>query len=214
MLSDEQIDRYSRQIILTEVGGKGQERILRSTVALYGMGELAQWTAIYLARAGVGHLGLELSNPDPFTGTPDCKVHPISELEPTADDPRAIVVTEIPEPEKRQHLHSRIARWGCPVVWSHAGGDAAFMAAFGGSAPDAACMESVAVQLPCVPNTPTSDLQAATTLWAAGHTALATIRGLLFEEDRLGLLTFFNARDYLIETQRLQGRRGCPSCGG
>ncbi|MFZ5800303.1 MAG: HesA/MoeB/ThiF family protein [Candidatus Omnitrophota bacterium] len=66
--TDEQLERYSRQIILREVGGEGQERIQRGKILIVGAGGLGAPAALYLAAAGVGTLGLvdsdkvELSN--------------------------------------------------------------------------------------------------------------------------------------------------------
>jgi adenylyltransferase/sulfurtransferase len=57
-LNDEQIERYSRNIILKEVGGKGQERLLASKVLIIGAGGLGSPVALYLAAAGVGTIGL------------------------------------------------------------------------------------------------------------------------------------------------------------
>lgn len=57
-LTDEQVERYSRQIILHEIGGKGQEKILKAKVLLIGCGGLGSPCAYYLAAAGVGKLGL------------------------------------------------------------------------------------------------------------------------------------------------------------
>lgn len=57
-LSDSQTERYSRQIILPQIGGRGQERLLRSAVALVGTGAVARVAALYLAGAGVGRLTL------------------------------------------------------------------------------------------------------------------------------------------------------------
>ena len=54
----EQIQRYSRHFLLDEVGEKGQRKLLRSKVLLIGAGGLGSPTALYLAAAGVGTIGL------------------------------------------------------------------------------------------------------------------------------------------------------------
>ncbi len=56
--TDEQIERYSRHIILPEVGGEGQSRLLESKVLLVGAGGLGSPAAFYLAAAGIGNLGI------------------------------------------------------------------------------------------------------------------------------------------------------------
>lgn len=77
MLTDFQIERYSRQILLAQVGGRGQESILDARIEVVGNGRAARTAARYLCAAGVGHLfvrcgadsfadhgGWELDNPD------------------------------------------------------------------------------------------------------------------------------------------------------
>ena len=54
----EQAVRYSRHIILPEIGGVGQRKLLNAKVILIGAGGLGSPTALYLAAAGVGTLGI------------------------------------------------------------------------------------------------------------------------------------------------------------
>ncbi|MBI3287429.1 MAG: molybdopterin-synthase adenylyltransferase MoeB [Chloroflexi bacterium] len=56
--TEEQIYRYSRHIILPQVGGVGQKKLLASKVLLIGAGGLGSPAGLYLAAAGVGTLGL------------------------------------------------------------------------------------------------------------------------------------------------------------
>lgn len=66
--TDDQLQRYSRHIILPEVGGKGQKKILNARVFIVGAGGLGCPVGYYLAAAGIGTIGMidndtvELSN--------------------------------------------------------------------------------------------------------------------------------------------------------
>jgi len=67
-LTEQQIERYSRHIILEQVGGVGQEKLLSSKVLIIGAGGLGAPVGLYLAAAGIGTIGIvdgdkvELSN--------------------------------------------------------------------------------------------------------------------------------------------------------
>ena len=55
-LSDSQLDRYARHIVLKEIGGEGQRRLLAATVAVIGAGGIGSPAIQYLAAAGAGTL--------------------------------------------------------------------------------------------------------------------------------------------------------------
>ncbi len=83
--TEQQIERYSRHIILPEVGGKGQRKLLDARVLIVGAGGLGSPVGLYLAAAGVGTIGVvdsdavEMSNlqrqvlhATPDLGRPKC----------------------------------------------------------------------------------------------------------------------------------------------
>ena len=56
--TNEQLERYSRHIILKEIGVKGQKKLMKGSVLIIGAGGLGAPAAMYLAAAGVGKIGI------------------------------------------------------------------------------------------------------------------------------------------------------------
>ncbi|HUW73034.1 MAG TPA: HesA/MoeB/ThiF family protein [Methyloceanibacter sp.] len=58
MLTEDEIERYKRHLVLKEVGGEGQQRLKASRVLVVGAGGLASPLLLYLAAAGIGQIGI------------------------------------------------------------------------------------------------------------------------------------------------------------
>ena len=58
VLTPDQVNRYSRHIIMGDVGSKGQRNLLGAKALIVGSGGLGSPSAIYLALAGVGTIGI------------------------------------------------------------------------------------------------------------------------------------------------------------
>ena len=60
-LSNDEISRYSRHLVLGDVGMKGQQDLKNASVLVIGAGGLGSPCLMYLAAAGVGHIGIVVS---------------------------------------------------------------------------------------------------------------------------------------------------------
>ena len=57
MLTDAEIERYARHLVLPEIGEKGQQKLKNASVLIIGAGGLGSPVSMYLAAAGVGRIG-------------------------------------------------------------------------------------------------------------------------------------------------------------
>lgn len=119
-LDDEQIERYSRQLILAEVGPRGQERLGAARVAVIGTDGAAERVVAYLAAAGVGWIAADAAlhaAVDP--AQPDFRIVPLPD--PATGPLDAVVVTGATTDAVAARLPAWSAHAGA-TFWVAAGG--------------------------------------------------------------------------------------------
>lgn len=97
-LSETQIRRYARHILLDEIGGTGQERLLAARVLVVGAGGLGSPLLLYLAAAGVGTLGIVDDDVVEASNLQRQVVHPSTRLGwPKVESARETIATINPD---------------------------------------------------------------------------------------------------------------------
>ncbi|MFN7130898.1 MAG: hypothetical protein ACK4N5_02375 [Myxococcales bacterium] len=118
MLSERHIERYARHILLPEVGGRGQARLLAAKVALVGAGVAADACAAYLAASGIGGLDWRAAAAPLFV--PAEGLHAL-QAEPTPPDGAPDLVVEVGEAAPSPGLRVRVSLAGPRLCVARAG---------------------------------------------------------------------------------------------
>jgi adenylyltransferase/sulfurtransferase len=209
-LSDAQVERFSRQIILPQIGVTGQERLLSAAVAIDGCGPGLSIAAQYLAGAGIGRIVVHGAERDPLLEAlraVDPALRLWSSTAPLGGaegaPPDALVAVDLPLAEL-----DRVARGGPPLIAGGTGGPRGWLVV---AERRDACASCAA--------------RAAGTGGAAGPLAssAAGVIGSLVALETLTLLLGlrpptgaswqrFDAERSTLETVRLVRRDSCPAC--
>jgi len=206
MLTEAQIERYSRQIVLPEVGGGGQERLLAARVVLAGDGPAAEAAATFLGRAGVGALHLQASAGALSELSPDCQVSRHAGLE---EAPAAGVVVDLTPDTALSAVLARRAQAGRPCVLGALSGAMIFVLTLVGR-PCVACLGSERLETRRAARGP---LAAPALLGLGALAANEALRVLLLPPAR-GRLVSLGLESAIVSAVGVGSTAGCAFCGG
>ncbi len=118
MLTDDEIDRYARHLVLKEIGGQGQMKLKGAKVALVGMGGIGSPAALYLAAAGIGTLGLIDDDAVSLSNLQRQVIYGSSDIDSAKTQAAAARLTEI-NPHTDYHIHTvRLDEGNCTEILS------------------------------------------------------------------------------------------------
>ena len=231
MLDDVHIERYSRQIILPQVGGRGQEMLLAASVAVVGAGEIGSAAALYLVAAGVGRLRIVDDAAAQAPGllppaaavaaalaslNPDCRIESCDRAV-TSDGADAVaaghdvIIGAGAKFDVCCGLAAAGLRRGTPLLWGSAAGFVGQCTALGRSRADAPCYRCLH------PQPPTLDAGTAFSPAAAFiGTVLATeaIKRLIgIQGAAIRRLVRYNALEGTVDEVAVQSDPHCVLCG-
>lgn len=221
-LSELQIERYSRQIILPEVGSRGQCRLLQSAVTVIGDGRPGYTVMSYLTAAGVGRVAWHASE-DTLSGggrevqddlrdlNPDVHLT-VERFDPAADsaapaEPAGALLIAVPADARTLTAANLLAtRQRAPLLVGIAVGQTGCVAAFAGC-PCASCWE---VSWPLSTSAREDSavagvIGALTALWA-----LQLLLGI--GARRWGTVLQYDGRTSTMTESPVAARPGCPAC--
>lgn len=227
MLSDEQIERYSRQIILPQVGGKGQEKLLGAKVLVHASGALHAAALHYLAAAGVGTLGVfSAARDDILTALSSSQDtdsrHVLARLNPDC----AIVVHQMEALLSPHHLveaydvviadsavlHDACWKASRPFVYASFADDEAWLAVFRGYEEGEPCFHCDPQALPA--NANASVLSPIAALFLGAQLATETLKHLLgVPRSQAAHRLRFHFPTFQCHIEIMKKACLCPGCG-
>jgi len=229
MLSDAQIERYSRQLILPEIGPAGQERLLAGSVALAGDPGANAVASLYLAGAGVGRLTLlhsghaeretdgEASGSMPEPSNPDSslvRLHLRHEEVTTVLAEHDVVILSGGDAPLRAAVNRACVERAIALVYGAAAGAQGFLVTFAGHRSHAPCYDCAAATLP-TQTTEDRDLGAATGDLLGTLQATEAIKLLLgIGGIAGGQMVVWDLRSYTFSPRTLEKNLACPTCAG
>lgn len=229
MLGNAQIERYSRQIILPEVGGRGQQILLGARVAILGWSRAAWITSLYLTAAGIGRLDVHATAAEPSSD----ELRHLGDLNADTDVRRREPAQGVPEHgaadlaqvlieasgARTQLLAANATALlrGLPLIAGGADGSRGWVAVFAGhrsEQPCAACAQPAWDRQPKQVGQKRSPLASVVDGFIGAAQALAVLRLLLeLQPDAAGVVTRYDAETANFEQQVVAKRGDCPACG-
>lgn len=208
-LRDAEVERYSRQIILPEIGGRGQERLRAAVVALRGTGELAAIAARYLAGAGIGVLHLDATGLIAF-GDDLRRLNPEVRVDegPPTGAATAIIAADLPLPALDACVREARAR-AVPLAAAACAGDGGWLHTTTGDGCAGCAARAVA---------PRQHAPAATRLEAVATGVLGSLLALAALECALALerstppLRCFAAATSMVTPRSYPRHADCAAC--
>jgi molybdopterin/thiamine biosynthesis adenylyltransferase len=102
LMTDDQLLRYSRHILLEEIGVEGQERLMAAHALVIGVGGLGSPVALYLGTAGVGRITLVDDDTVDLTNLQRQIAHNLARVgQPKAQSAQQAIAAINPEPQVR-----------------------------------------------------------------------------------------------------------------
>ena len=215
MLTDEQIERYSRQIILPQIGGRGQQKLLSAAVAIVGTGEPGTTAALYVAAAGIGRVSVRAPVAAAIAElNPDCHAQPLA-AQLNTDAAMAIarshdlVIDADLSGDTSLLLNIACLAMKRQVVWGHLSGSGAQATILAGHQADAPCYGCVRMPPPAPPSA-VGPLTAAFIGTVLATEAIKILLGI--GSTLIGRMLMYDARDSTVSVVPVRKDPRCATC--